>query len=239
MKTLGVIPARYGSTRFPGKPLALIAGKPMIQHVYEQVSKSSLDDVVVATDDLRIVDAVTSFGGKAMMTREDHPNGTCRVAEVALAYPEAELIINIQGDEPLIDPQLINRLVDAFEPDVPMVSVKKKITDKDEINSPDCVKVVTTDDERALYFSRATIPFSRDGDEADYYKHIGIYGYERQFLFHYIEMPPAKLEHVEKLEQLRVLENGYVIKMVETDMEFIGVDRPEDIARVEKELSCD
>lgn len=239
MKTLGVIPARYGSTRFPGKPLALIAGKPMIQHVYEQVSKSSLDDVVVATDDLRIVEAVTSFGGKAMMTREDHPNGTCRAAEVALAYPEAELIINIQGDEPLIDPQLIDDLVNAFEPDVPMVSVRKKITDDAEITSPDCVKVVTTDDHRALYFSRATIPFSRDGDTTDYYKHIGIYGYERQFLFRYIEMPPAKLEHVEKLEQLRVLENGYVIKMVETDMEFIGVDRPEDVARVEKELSCD
>lgn len=239
MKTLGVIPARYGSTRFPGKPLALIAGKPMIQHVYEQVSKSSLDDVVVATDDLRIIDAVKSFGGEAMMTREDHPNGTCRVAEVALAYPEAELIINIQGDEPLIDPKLIDNLVNAFEPDVPMVSVKKQITSDEEINSPDCVKVVTTDDERALYFSRATIPFSRDGDKTDYYKHIGIYGYERQFLFHYIEMPPAKLEHVEKLEQLRVLENGYVIKMVETDMEFIGVDRPEDIARVEKELERD
>ncbi len=239
MKTLGVIPARYGSTRFPGKPLALIAGKSMIQRVYEQVKKSSLTNVVVATDDQRIVDAVTAFGGEVMMTRDDHPNGTCRVAEVAHAFPEAEIIVNIQGDEPLIDPELINRLVDAFEVEVPMVSVKKRITDEYEINSFDCVKVVTTDDQRALYFSRATIPHSRDGELVEYFKHIGIYGYERQFLFHYIEMPPAKLEEIEKLEQLRVLENGYVIKMVETDKDFIGVDRPEDIARVEKELSRD
>ncbi len=236
MRTLGVIPARYGSTRFPGKPLALIAGKPMIQHVYEQVKKSNLATVVVATDDIRIVDAVHAFGGEVMLTRSDHPNGTCRVAEVAHTFPQAEIIINIQGDEPLIDPSLINRLIDAFEPEVPMVSVKKKITNPDEISSSDCVKVVTTNDDRALYFSRATIPHSRDGEEVDYYKHVGIYGYERQFLFHYIEIPPTALEEIEKLEQLRVLENGYVIKMVETDRDFIGVDRPEDIARVEEEM---
>ncbi len=236
MKTLGVIPARYGSTRFPGKPLALIAGKPMIQHVYEQVVKSDLTDIVVATDDLRIVEAVHSFGGKAMMTREDHLNGTCRVAEVAHAFPEAEFIINIQGDEPLIDPELINRLIAAFAPEVPMVSVKRKISDPSDVSSPDCVKVVTTLDNRALYFSRSPIPFNRDNESTDYFKHIGIYGYERDFLFHYIELAPTPLELTEKLEQLRVLENGFVIVMVETDRDFIGVDRPEDIVRVEEEL---
>ncbi len=239
MKTLGVIPARYGSSRFPGKPLAMIAGKSMIQRVYEQVAKSSLTEVVVATDDQRIFDAIKAFGGKAVMTREDHLNGTTRVAEVALQFPEAEIIVNIQGDEPLIDPDLINRLVNAFDSETSMVSVKKKIEKEEEITSPDCVKVVTTHDERALYFSRSTIPFNRDNEVVDYYKHIGIYGYERQFLFHYIELPPSPLELTEKLEQLRVLENGFVIKMVETDREFIGVDRPEDVARVEEELARD
>ncbi len=239
MKTLGVIPARYGSSRFPGKPLAMIAGKSMIQRVYEQVEKSALTEVVVATDDQRIIDAVKAFGGKAVMTREDHLNGTTRVAEVALLFPEAEIIVNIQGDEPLIDPELINRLVDAFDCETSMVSVKKKIEKEEEITSPDCVKVVTTQDERALYFSRSTIPFNRDDEAVDYYKHIGIYGYQRQFLFHYIELPPTPLELTEKLEQLRVLENGFVIKMVETDREFIGVDRPEDVARVEQELARD
>lgn len=236
INTLGVIPARYGSTRFPGKPLALIAGKPMIQHVYEQVVKSNLTDIIVATDDIRIVEAVEAFGGKAMMTRDDHINGTCRVAEVARAFPAAEFIINIQGDEPLIDPELINRLILAFTSEIPMVSVKRKICDQSEIHSSDCVKVVTAQDGRALYFSRSPIPFNRDNKEVDFYKHIGVYGYERNFLFHYIELAPTPLELVEQLEQLRVLENGFSIKMVETDRDFIGVDRPEDIARVEKEL---
>ncbi len=236
MNTLGVIPARYGSTRFPGKPLALIAGKPMIQHVYERVAKSNLTDVVVATDDIRIVETVQSFGGKAMMTREDHINGTCRVAEVAEAFPNAQFIINIQGDEPLIDPELINQLIDAFEPEVPMVSVKRKIGDPTEINSSDCVKVVTGNNNRAIYFSRSPIPFNRDNEPVDYFKHIGIYGYEREFLFRYIELEPTRLELTEKLEQLRVLENGFAIAMVETDRDFIGVDRPEDVARVEAEL---
>jgi len=239
MMTLGVIPARYGSSRFPGKPLAMIAGKSMIQRVYDQVKKSSLTEVVVATDDQRIFDVVKAFGGEVVMTREDHLNGTTRVAEVALEFPEAEIIINIQGDEPLIDPELIDRLVSAFDEETSMVSVKKKIVKSEEIDSPDCVKVVTTEDQRALYFSRSPIPFNRDNTTVDYYKHIGIYGYERQFLFHYIELPPTTLELTEKLEQLRVLENGFVIKMVETDREFIGVDRPEDVARVEQELERD
>jgi len=237
MNTLGVIPARYGSTRFPGKPLALIAGKPMIQHVYERVAKSNLTDVVVATDDIRIIEAVKSFGGKVTMTREDHLNGTCRVAEVAELFPHAQFIVNIQGDEPLIDPNLINRLIEAFETGVPMVSVKRKISDISEINSPDCVKVVTSTENRAIYFSRSPIPFNRDSEHVVFYKHIGIYGYERNFLFRYITLEPTPLELTEKLEQLRVLENGYEITMVETDRDFIGVDRPEDIIRVEKELS--
>ena len=236
MKSLGVIPARYDSSRFPGKPLALILGKPMIQWVYEKAIKSNLDEVIIATDDNRIVKKIEEFGGKYLLTSKEHNNGTSRVAEVANTFSEYDLIINIQGDEPLISELLINNLLNNIK-DAPMISAMKRMDKAEEINSPDNVKVVCDNSNYALYFSRSPIPFDRDTIGTTYYKHIGIYGYNRNFLFKYIELNETPLEKIEKLEQLRVLENGYKIKMVETNDIFIGVDRPEDIQKVESFLN--
>ncbi len=235
MKVLCVIPARYASTRLPGKPLALIAGKPMIQRVYQQAAKARLPQaVLVATDSPLVVEAVQAFGGQVMLTREDHPTGTDRLAEVAQAYPEVDVIINVQGDEPMIDPQIIDRLAQAFldEPGLLMATMKVPMREED-YQDPACVKVVCDQQGYALYFSRSLVPYPRN-KPADYvvYKHVGIYAYQRDFLLRYASLAPTPLERAESLEQLRALENGYRIKVLAGDFQGIGVDTPEDLARV-------
>ena len=235
MKTLCVIPARYASTRLPGKPLKDIAGKPMICRVYDRaVQAKKLTDVVVATDDERIVEAVEKNGGKAMMTAKDHPTGTDRLAEVAEAYPDIDLIINVQGDEPLIEPSLIDELAGVFEEDkeLQMATVMTPMTDAEEQKNPNNVKVVTDKNGYALYFSRSLLPYPRVEGKAPVHKHIGIYAYKRDFLLQYAKLAPTPLEQAESLEQLRALENGYRIRVIATDAKFVGVDTVEDLAKV-------
>ncbi|MDD3114382.1 MAG: 3-deoxy-manno-octulosonate cytidylyltransferase [Anaerovibrio sp.] len=237
MNTLCVIPARYASTRLPGKPLADIAGKPMIVRVFEQASRAkSLSGVIAAVDNQRVFDALEAHGGRAMMTAKNHPTGTDRLAEVAAAHPEAELIINVQGDEPLIEPDLIDALAAAFEaePELQMATVKSPMRDKAEMQNPNNVKVVTDKNGYALYFSRSLLPYPRENTGAVVYKHIGIYAYKRDFLLSYAKMQPTVLEQTESLEQLRALENGYKIKVIATDFQFVGVDTPEDLAEVNR-----
>ena len=237
MNTLCVIPARYASTRLPGKPLADIAGKPMIVRVFEQASRAkSLSGVIAAVDDQRVFDALEAHGGRAMMTAKNHPTGTDRLAEVAAAHPEAELIINVQGDEPLIEPDLIDALAAAFEaePELQMATVKSPMRDKAEMQNPNNVKAVTDKNGYALYFSRSLLPYPRENTGAVVYKHIGIYAYKRDFLLSYAKMQPTVLEQTESLEQLRALENGYKIKVIATDFQFVGVDTPEDLAEVNR-----
>jgi len=236
-KIVAVIPARYESSRFPGKPLALIAGKTMIQRVYEQVQKVKLlDEVVVATDDNRIRREIEMHGGRVIMTGACKC-GTERVYQ-AVQNIECDIVLNIQGDEPLIKGEMIQDLIRAItEEGVVMATLRKQITLKEEIDSPDIVKVVVDYEDNALYFSRCSIPYCRDiADRRKYYKHIGVYAYERAFLDKYMLMPEGFLENSEKLEQLRVLENGYKIKVWETIFDSIGVDIPEHIKRVEEEL---
>jgi 3-deoxy-manno-octulosonate cytidylyltransferase (CMP-KDO synthetase) len=238
-KILGVIPARYASSRFPGKALVPIGSKSMLQHVYERVSLARyLTNVIIATDDRRIFDEAQRFGAAVRMTRADHLSGTDRVAEVASAET-ADLIVNVQGDEPLIDPAAIDAAVLplAEEPAIPMGTLKKRIEDQGEIDDPNVVKVVTDRFENAIYFSRSTIPYHRDknaGKDVVHYKHIGLYVYRRDFLLRYPGLPIGPLEKVERLEQLRALENGHKIRVVETEYESIGVDTPEDLERVTK-----
>jgi len=241
-KILGVIPARYASSRFPGKALVPIGSKSMLQHVYERVSLARyLTNVIIATDDQRIFDEARRFGALVRMTRSDHPSGTDRVAEVASAEA-AELIVNVQGDEPLIDPAAIDAAVLPLveEPSIPMGTLKKRIEVPGEIDDPNVVKVVTDRFENAIYFSRSTIPYQRDktnrkGDrDVVHYKHIGLYVYRRDFLLRYPELPVGPLEKAERLEQLRALENGHKIRVVETEYESIGVDTPEDLEKVTK-----
>ena len=235
MKILCVIPARYASTRLPGKPLKDIAGKPMICRVYDRASQAkTLSGVVVATDDERILQAVEAHGGRAMMTAKDHPTGTDRLAEVAAAHPDIDLIINVQGDEPLIEPSLIDELGRAFEGDdgLKMATVAVPMTDEAEQKNPNNVKVVTDKNGYALYFSRSLIPYPRNETGTPVYKHIGIYAYRREFLLDYAKMQPTPLERSESLEQLRALENGYKIKCIVTNARFVGVDTPEDLAKV-------
>lgn len=236
-KTVVVIPARYQSSRFPGKPLAVIAGKPMIQRVYEQVKQvNDIDEIIVATDDGRIYSAVLRFNGNAVMTGECSC-GTERVYEAVKDYP-CNIVINIQGDEPLIKPEMINELITVFEDDnVEMATLCKEIIEKADIDNPNIVKVVRNKDDDALYFSRCPIPFNRDKrNDIKYFKHIGIYGYKKHFLKKYIQTEKTALETAENLEQLRVLENGYKIKVKETRYDCIGVDVPEDILKIEKEI---
>ncbi len=239
-RVVAVIPARYGSSRFPGKPLALIAGKLMIQRVVERALAATLvDEVIVATDDQRILDAVTAFGGKAVMTSPDHPSGTDRIAE-AVRGIKADLVINVQGDEPLIPPRVIDELVrqmrqTAAEMGTVAVTLDPKSA---EFANPNIVKVVVDDSGRALYFSRATIPFQRaDGEGMSGLWHWGIYAYRREFLEQFVKWPPSPLEKCEKLEQLRALEHGARIQVLTEKVSWsIGVDVPEDIAKVEKLL---
>ncbi|MBI4558806.1 MAG: 3-deoxy-manno-octulosonate cytidylyltransferase [Candidatus Hydrogenedentes bacterium] len=236
-KILAVIPARFASTRFPGKVIAPIAGKPLVAHVYERCRNCALlTETVVATDDPRVVEALTPFNVMVAMTRSDHPSGTDRIAEVA-ARSDAAIVVNVQGDEPLIDPLTIDATVRALlsDADVPMATAKRQITELERIADPNVVKVVCDERGRALYFSRFPIPYVRDhGDrgKARYWQHIGIYAFRRDFLLKYAKMPATPLEKLEKLEQLRVLENGYPIAVVETEYLSIGVDSPEDLERV-------
>lgn len=237
-RILGVIPARYASSRFPGKALATLAGKTMLQHVWERVNLARyLTGAIIATDDRRIFDAARSFGAAVRMTRSDHVSGTDRVAEVASAE-DAELIVNIQGDEPLIDPGAIDAAVLPLtdEPAIQMGTLKKKIEDPREITDPNVVKVVTDRFQNAIYFSRSTIPYLRGaltgGRSVINYKHIGLYVYRRDFLLRYSALPIGPLEEAERLEQLRALENGFKIRVVETEYESLGVDTPEDLERV-------
>ncbi len=235
MKILCVIPARYASTRLPGKPLKDVAGKPMICRVYGRASQAkTLSGVVVATDDERILRAVEDHGGRAMMTAKDHPTGTDRLAEVAEAYPDVDLIINVQGDEPLIEPSLIDELGRAFDGDaeLQMATVMTPMEDEAEQKNPNNVKVVTDKNGCALYFSRSLLPYPRNDAGTPVYKHIGIYAYRRDFLLAYAKMAPTPLERTESLEQLRALENGYKIKCIRTNARFVGVDTPEDLAKV-------
>ena len=236
MKVLCVIPARYASTRLPGKPLRDIAGKPMIVRVYERAIKAkNIDDAVVATDDERIFDAVTKFGGKGVMTRADHQTGTDRLAEVAEIYTDAEVIINVQGDEPLID-ELAALFADKT---LNMATVKTQIKEKAEQENPNNVKVVTDKEGYALYFSRSLIPYPRR-EGAKVFKHIGIYAYRRDFLKKFAAMAQTPLEMSESLEQLRAIENGERIKVIETTRQFVGVDTEEEytLRRDWHEQSC-
>ncbi len=235
MKVLCVIPARYASTRLPGKPLSMIAGKPMIQHVYERACQAELpDEVVVATDNELVEQAVLGFGGKAVMTSPDHPSGTDRLAEVALKYPDVDVIVNVQGDEPMIPAEVIDRLAAAFKDDEDLhMATMKVVMEEEDYNNPAAVKVVTDLNGYALYFSRSLMPYPRNKPE-DFkvFKHVGIYAYRRNFLLKYAALAPTPLERAESLEQLRALENGYKIKVLESDFKGIGVDTPEDLAAV-------
>lgn len=235
MKVLCVIPARYASTRLPGKPLSMIAGKPMIQHVYERACQAQLpDEVVVATDNELVEKAVLDFGGKAVMTSPDHPSGTDRLAEVALMYPDVDVIVNVQGDEPMIPPEVIDRLAEAFNSDADLnMATMKVVMDEEDYENPAAVKVVTDQQGYALYFSRSLMPYPRNKPEGfKVFKHVGIYAYRRNFLLKYAALAPTPLEKTESLEQLRALENGYKIKVLESDFQGIGVDTPEDLAAV-------
>ena len=234
-KILGVIPARFSSTRFPGKVLAPIAGKTMLQHVYERAALSTyLTSILIATDDERVYSAAKNFGARVRMTRSDHLSGTDRVAEAASAV-DAEIVVNIQGDEPLIDPAAIDAAIlpMVHEPELVMGTLKKRIEDAREITDPNVVKVVTDGAGDAIYFSRCAIPFEREKSvNTPYFKHIGLYVYQRDFLLAYSALPVGPLETAERLEQLRALENGFRIRVVETEYESLGVDTPEDLERV-------
>ena len=235
MKAICVIPARYSSTRLPGKPLKLIAGVPMICRVYDRASQAKLiDKAIVATDDERIFNAVKEYGGEAMMTRADHPTGTDRLAEVANNFSDVDVIVNVQGDEPLIEPSLIDDLIRLFneDPNLQMTTVSTELKEESEINNPNNVKVISDLNGYALYFSRSVIPYPRNAGKSKVYKHIGIYAYRRDFLLKYAKMLPTPLEQSESLEQLRALENGYKIKVLRSDNQFIGVDTEEDLKLV-------
>jgi len=239
MRIIGIIPARYSATRLPGKPLADICGKPLIQYVYEQAKKAKfLEDVIVATDDERILEAVEKFGGKAVMTSPSHPSGTDRCAEVARKI-DCDFVINIQGDEPLIPPEVIDKVAEALKEstdETPMTSAATIASEEERENS-NVVKVVTDQKGIALYFSRSPIPFYRN-PIAPTLRHIGIYGYRKDFLLKFVSLPQTPLERTESLEQLRALAHGFRIKIVLVDYSPVGVDTPEDLERVRKLLGC-
>jgi 3-deoxy-manno-octulosonate cytidylyltransferase (CMP-KDO synthetase) len=241
---LAVIPARYASTRLPGKPLVPLAGKSMIQRVWERVREAaSVSSVIVATDDQRIRDAVQAFGGEAVMTRSDHRSGTERVAEAALARGDAEIIVNVQGDEPLIEPSSIDAAMAALQddPEVTVATLAVPITKPADIMDPNIVKTVLDFDGNALYFSRAPIPWVRDRGgpvHAQHLKHLGLYVFRRAALLDFPTFPQGDLERIEQLEQLRWLENGYRIRVAETEHDSVSVDMPEDVTRVEQLLAA-
>jgi 3-deoxy-manno-octulosonate cytidylyltransferase (CMP-KDO synthetase) len=241
MKKVAIIPARFGSTRFPGKPLAPILEKPLIEWTYEQALQvKELDGVWVATDDARIKEAVEGFGGQVVMTRSDHPSGSDRLAEAAglLDLALDDIVINIQGDQPVFPPDLIVDLATALRRDseVVMVTPVRRLSDAVTAANPNTVKAVFDRAGRALYFSRSLLPFWLDGDHAYFYKHIGIYAYRVKFLKEFVHLPPGRWEAAEKLEQLRALEHGFVIHIVETEGDTREVDSPEDLREVEEFL---
>lgn len=240
-KVVAIIPARYHSNRFEGKPVAPILGKPMIQHVYERaLTVGLLSRVVVATDDERIADCVKSFGGEVVMTRPDHASGTDRLAEAAtkLGIPEQDVVVNIQGDQPLFPAEVIDQVARPLleDPTLPMSTLIYKIIRKEEIPDPNHVKTVFDQNNNALYFSRSPIPFQRDPEEKvepTYYKHLGFYAYRKGFLLTFVSLPEGEWERFEKLEQLRALEYGYRIKVILTEHDSVEVDTLNDLKRVE------
>ena len=244
MKFMAIIPARYASTRFPGKPLAVLGGKTVIQRVYEQVS-SLLDEVYVATDDERIFQAVEAFGGRAVMTRSDHKSGTDRIEEAAEKIgSQADVIINVQGDEPFIQPSQIKTLMQLFDaPETQIGTLGKRFENIEGIENPNSPKIVTDNRGFALYFSRSPIPFVRGKERSEwlanypFLKHLGIYAYRREVLREVTQLPQGNLEKAESLEQLRWLENGYRIRVGLTDVETVGIDTPEDLKRAEEFLN--
>jgi 3-deoxy-manno-octulosonate cytidylyltransferase (CMP-KDO synthetase) len=241
LQIVAVIPARFASSRFPGKALADLDGRPMIEHVYERAARSrAVSRVIVATDDLRIADAVTRFGGEVRLTRADHPSGTDRLAEVAASL-DCDVVVNVQGDEPLIDPAAIDEAVAPLVSDsgVHVTTLYRRITDPAELKNPNVVKVALDRAGFALYFSRAPIPFVRNPREGwpPFYRHIGLYAYRRSALLVLAALEPTPLERAESLEQLRALEHGIRIKAVETAYDSIGVDTPEDLEHVRRLLT--
>jgi 3-deoxy-manno-octulosonate cytidylyltransferase (CMP-KDO synthetase) len=242
---VAIIPARFASERFPGKVIVPLAGKPLVAHTYERAARARLvSKAIVATDDQRVVAALKPFGVNTVMTRTDHATGTDRIAEVA-ATLDAEIIVNVQGDEPLVDPDLIDATIRPLldDPTLQMSTARNPIEEYELINDPNCVKVVCDQNGRALYFSRSTIPYIRDRGleprgQNIYWQHIGLYVFRREFLMKFAKMPSTPLERLEKLEQLRVLENGYSIAVVEARDRSIGVDTPDDLIRAEKLLAA-
>lgn len=239
-KVLAVIPARYASTRFPGKIIAPIAAKPLVIYAYERACQCNLvDEALVATDDERVVKALRPFDVPTVLTRNDHPSGTDRIAEVVSAREDVDIVVNVQGDEPLIDPGTVDETIQPLldDPELPMSTAKRLISEPAQVVNPNVVKVVCDENGRALYFSRATIPVVRDKNEGGepprcYWEHVGLYVYRRDFLLQYAGWAQTPLEKLEKLEQLRVLERGFTMAVVETKYESIGVDTPEDLERV-------
>lgn len=235
-KTVAVIPARFGSTRFPGKVLANLQGRPIIQWVYERASKSKADEVLIATDDSKVAAVAESFGAKVVMTSPSHPSGTDRIRE-AVKASDADVVINVQGDEPLIPPEMIDRLIDRMLDDknLEMATVAVREERKNIANNPNIVKVVLDKNGYALYFSRSMIPFLREGGkDMDVYRHWGIYAYRRDVLEKFVTLPEGNLEQCEKLEQLRAMENGIRIYVLLSDFQSIGIDTPEDLELAEK-----
>jgi 3-deoxy-manno-octulosonate cytidylyltransferase (CMP-KDO synthetase) len=235
MKVLGVIPARYASTRLPGKPLVDILGQPLIRHVYERAARSRiLDELIVATDDERILAAVQAFGGRARLTSREHNTGTDRAAEVAAAL-EVGVVVNIQGDEPFVEPGMIDEIVQPLldDPELPMCTSMHEVTDQQDFANPNVVKVVVDLSGNALYFSRSLIPYPRKSEGHRVFEHIGLYAYRKDFLLRYSRLPQTPLEKLESLEQLRALEHGYRIRVVETRQNYVplSVDAPEDLER--------
>lgn len=240
MKVLGIIPARFGSTRFPGKPLAKIIDKTMIHHVYERISRApELTQIVVATDDERIAQNVRSFNGQVMMTSSRHQSGTDRCQEVAEKWSDFDIIVNIQGDEPLIDPVQISQVLECFDnPSCNIATLVKGVEKPEEAKSPNMVKVVFDTNMKALYFSRSVIPFKRNSSNhhPEYWHHVGLYAYRSETLEAITKLPVSNLERIESLEQLRWLENGYSIYVNSTNCTSTSVDSPEDIKRIESIL---
>lgn len=240
-----LIPARYGSSRFPGKPLAPINGKPMIQHVYERASLArGLKDIYVATDDDRIKDVVEAFGGKVVMTSADAASGTDRIEDALtqLGLADTDLVVNLQGDQPLIDPITIEQIISLFERhpgEFSMATLGVEITEKKELDDPKHVKMVFDNEFNALYFSRARIPFGRDTSDYPVFKHLGVYAYTREFVSTFAKLPLGRLEDLEKLEQLRALEHGYKIKVAISAFDSPEVDTPDDIRICEARLAVD
>ncbi len=243
MRAIGVIPARYESSRFPGKVLAEVCGRPLIQYVYEEALKAqTLEDLLVATDDERILKAVEDFGARAVITAKGHRSGTDRLTEVVNPI-DTQIVVNIQADEPLIHFTMINELVNCLlqNPDIPMASLIHKIEDEQELQDHNIVKVAKDKNNFALYFSRSLIPHPRTAQlslqSQSFYKHLGLYAYTKEFLFTFTNLPAGELEQLEKLEQLRALEHGYRIKLIETGFDTIGVDTPEDLEKVRQRIA--